>query len=282
MPPTNVASIAVSVTTDTGSTVGGLTAGDFDVRVDGQPAAIQRVTAPPVPITLVVLFDITSSMTMYGGIEDEIARSVVPSLRAGDRARVGAIANRLSLAPVFSSAPREILAAGRKAMSVRREDRYGPSPIWDALKTSADALASESGRRAILIVTDGRATGNAVSAADAVDAAVAAEAVVEVLSENRTSFYRQGAEQSYVRVRTGYVLEELARLTGGLILPSDPKPTADLPPASEAIPRLINDVREMYSIEIAQPGPAGSAHRVEVRVKRGGLAVRARSALRVP
>jgi Ca-activated chloride channel family protein len=276
--------IDVSVKTEAGSTVAALTASDFDIRVDGEPAVIQKVTAPPAPLTLVMLFDVTASMTTYGSVVEELERVIVPSLAAGDRVRVGTIANRPSLAPRFSSVPREIIADGRKTVDVRRQQRYGPSPIWDALKTAAEALASEPGRRAIVLVTDGRATGNTISAADAANAVVRAGAVVEVLTETRTSFYRQGSEDSYVRVRTGFVLEELARVSGGMILPEDPNPTVNLPQAAEAIARLVNDAREMYTIEFAPPGSAGAAHRKEisVSVKRSGLTVRARTAFRAP
>jgi VWFA-related protein len=277
--PAQVVSIEVAVTTSTGSMVAGLTASDFEVLVDGKPVPIHALAAPPVPLTLVALFDCTASMSTYRDLDAEIERSLAPSLRETDRARIGGIASRLALSPRFTSVRKELIEGGRKALDFPRAEMYGPSPIWDAVIEAVRALESEPGRRGLLLVTDGRATGNTVAGADAIRSAIAAGVVVQVLSEARTNYYRQDTD-SVARVRTGLRLEELTRQTGGMILPEDDKPTAQLPTAGPAIARLVNDLREMYTIGIAQAGPAGSAHRVAVKVKREGLSVRARSGYR--
>ena len=140
------------------------------------------------------------------------------------------------------------------------------------------ALEPARGRRGILLVTDGRATGNKVPSLAAIQAAIAVGVVVQVLSETRTIFLRQDKD-SYAQVRVGLMLEELTRLSGGMILPEDSK-SIQLPEPGPLIARLVNDLRQMYTIVIAAEGPAGSGHRVEVTVKRPGLSVRARSAYR--
>ena len=43
----------------------------------------------------------------------------------------------------------------------------GPSPIWDAVASAARLLESQPGPRAIVLVTDGHATGNRLGVADA-------------------------------------------------------------------------------------------------------------------
>ena len=70
--PGRTEAIEVAVSTEAGSMVPGLTAADFEVRVDGKPVAIQTLVAPPAPITLIALFDMTSSMGAYGDLRDEI------------------------------------------------------------------------------------------------------------------------------------------------------------------------------------------------------------------
>ena len=137
-----------------------LTRDDFEVAIDGRPVTIANVTPPPSPLTIVLLLDTTNSMETYGRIDDEIGQTVVPALGPGDRIRVGGIAREPTLAPAFSSNPRDILAASRAVLSFRREDRYGPSPIWDAMDRALDVLEPESGLRALILVSDGRGTGN--------------------------------------------------------------------------------------------------------------------------
>ncbi len=281
---TRLESIEVAVMTGEGSTVAGLTSDDFEVLVDGKPAPIQKLVPPPAPVTVIVLFDVTASMTNYGDIGVEIERSLVPALRPGDRARIGGIANRLVLSPAFTSVRKELIDEGRKALDFRRGDKYGPSPIWDAVQESVRALEPEPGRRGIVLVSDGRATGNTIASTEAIQSAILAGTVVHVLSEARTMYLWQGKD-SYARVRPGLMLEEIARFTGGMVVPDVPKSpvppvmagSGELPPPGPAIARLVNDLREMYTVVVAGQGPAGSRHRVDVKVKRAGLAVRARS-----
>jgi Ca-activated chloride channel family protein len=271
----------VAVTTELGHTVGGLTADDFEVLVDGAAVPVQKAIAPPAPLTLIVLFDVSASMSNYGDIEGEIERWIVPGLRPEDRVRIGGIASRVTLSPKFTSVRKEIINDGHRALDFKKSEKYGPSPIWDALAAAVQAIQPEPGRRGIILITDGRATGNTVSAADAIARSIVGRVVVEVLSEARPIILRQSGND-YARVRSGVMLEELARLTGGMVLPADPPPFGEIPAPGPILQRLITDLREMYTLEIAQAGPPGRAHRFEVKVKRPGVSVRTRSGYRVP
>jgi hypothetical protein len=44
----------------------------------------------------------------------------------------------------------------------------GPSPIWDAMDKTISLLASDNGRRAVIVMTDGMSTGNVHSVSDVV------------------------------------------------------------------------------------------------------------------
>jgi VWFA-related protein len=274
--PADVVSIHVGVE---GEAASALTKDDFEVSIDGKPTAIEAFTPPPQTLTIVLLLDRTASMETYGGIEEEIEKSFAPALRPADRARVGGIANRLVLAPAFSSNPREVSSAGRKAVSFRRQDRYGPTPLWDAVEQTAAVLEAEPGLRAIILVTDGRSSGNKVSFLTAADRAVSAGVVVNVLSESLPMILRQ-SETTAARVRPGLPLEQIAVATGGSIVPRDPTPTTPLPAPGPVLQKFVEDLRAMYTVGIAPIGPPGGLHRIEVRIKRPNLTARARSAYR--
>lgn len=279
--PNDLVSIHVAVDGPIVGTGGVLTNDDFVVSIDGRPAAIASITPPPTPLTILLLLDKTISMETYGEIDDDVAKSFVPALQAGDRARLGGIASRFALAPAFSSNPREILATGRSAVAFRKEERGGPSPIWDAMERALDAIAPEPGLRAILLVSDGRGTGNRTSLAAVGDRAISSGVVVDVLSEALPVILRQ-SETTAARVRPGLVLEEMARATGGLIVPVDPTPSTVLPPAGPTLVRFVNDLRGMYTIAVPAEGPPGSVHRVDVTITRPGLTARTRRAYRTP
>ena len=153
-------------------------------------------------------------------IDDEIGKSFAPALQTGDRARVGGLANRLVLAPAFSSNPKDVVSAGRAAVSFRKEDKFGASPIWDALDQAVEQLEPEKGVRAIILVTDGRATGNMKGIVPVADRAVFAGVVVHVLSESRPMIIRQSPTMA-ARIRPNLPLEQVARVTGGTIVPED-------------------------------------------------------------
>jgi VWFA-related protein len=277
--PATLERIEVAVRTPYGSTIAELTKEDFALFVDGKPTEIQRFTAPPAPITIAFVFDQSASMSTYVDVDERIERAIVSSLTAEDRALIGGVANRLVLPAAFLPPGRQLIAEGRQALRVRKEDRFGPSPIWDAVDEAIRRLAPASGRRGLVLVSDGRATGNTVASTDAVARAVESGVVVQVLTEGQTMFLRQDKD-SLARVRPTLMLEELAARTGGLSLPADPKPSAPLPPADAALGRLIHDLRQMYTLEIAPQGPPGSFHRVDVQVKRPGTAVRPRACYR--
>jgi len=276
--PSAAGMVSLHVAVD-GDSSGSLTADDFEVAIDGRPAAIASLTAPPSPLTLVVLLDKTGSMETYGNVDDEIGKSVVSVLRSGDRMRVGGFASRVALAPAFSANPRDIIAAGRAALSFRREERYGPSPIWDAIDRALSVLEPENGLRALILVTDGRGTGNHTSLVAAADRAVSSGVVVHVLSEALPVILRQ-SESTAARIRPGVALQEIARATGGTILPADPAPTTELPPAGLSLARFMADLHGMYTLAIPAEGAPGSVHRVDVKMKRPGLTARARRAYR--
>jgi VWFA-related protein len=275
----SIVPIEVAVTGPGGESVIDLSREEFELAIDGKPTAVAAFTPPPAPIAVVLLLDVSASLSNYGDIGDEIERSFAPALEPVDRARVGGIASRLKLSPRFTSVRRELVSGGRTAIAFRRDEKFGPSPIWDALDATIATLEPEAGRRAVIMVTDGRSTGNAKGSVEVMDRAIASGTVVHVLSEARTIVIRQG-ETSYARVRSGLMLEELARQTGGLCLPENSPAAGELPKPGPIIAALVKDLREMYTLGVAQVGPSGSVHRIAVRVKRPGLTVRTRTAYR--
>lgn len=267
--------IHFAVTTANGSLVTDLSKDELEVWIDGKVRAIERFSAPASPLSVVLLLDVTSSMTFYTGVRDEIGKAFGPALRPGDRARVGAIAARPVLAPRFSSRVSEVIAAGRAVTAVKKEDRTGPSPIWDAIDEAVTALQDEPGVRGLIVVTDGKSTGNRRGAASVMERTVGEGIVVHVVSEARPMVIRQSGDL-FARVRPGLVLQELVKNTGGLIVPEEPPASGELPRAGAIITRFMNELRGMYTVGVADNAPRGSAHRIAIAVKRPGLQVRAR------
>ena len=270
--------VEVAVTGPTGEVIPGLGRDDFSIAVDGRPAAIAALAGPGEPLTVVLLLDVSASVLNYSDLGDEIERSFAKALRPTDRARVGGIGNRLKLSPRFTSDVRELVRDGRAAIDFPKRERFGPSPIWDALDEAIRVLAPEPGRRVVILVSDGRSTGNTVSAQAVVDRAVTAGIVVSGLSDARVQTISQGGDL-VAKVRAGLMMQELARLSGGLCLPENPPEFGEMPAAGPLLTRLVNDARAMYTIGVPIEDAGKPVRTLSIQVKREGATVRSRPAV---
>lgn len=166
--------------------------------------------APPrAPMSIIVLIDITASLhvcpggvagppstapsttTTPSGAMSPVGFAIPPAvpqfqlthLGDDDRIRFGAIGRRVYLADRFVTTSRERDRQWSAVFAHPPVDWLGPSPIWDALIEASLAFQGESGPRAIVLVTDGLATGNVHSAGDAAGTLKAAGIRVAIVAE---------------------------------------------------------------------------------------------------
>jgi Ca-activated chloride channel family protein len=267
--------IDVAVEGPDGQAVSSLTEHDFDIIVAGTPRPIESFAAgTDQPLSLVLLFDISSSMQamvkrsiIRQGVEEFFLDRVLPE----DRVQVGAFGRQIAIGPPIAGNPRALMRAIEKALDPKEADTYGPSPIWDAIDAAIEALAPASGRRAVIVVTDGRATGNRNGPEAVGDRAVAAGVTVSALGEVWEMVLRQDANTG-VRVRPGAALEWIATTTGGLYVADD----GTRPAPGPLLQRLLADLHGRYTLGFTPPMRDGKTHALEVRVKRPGVTLRAR------
>jgi hypothetical protein len=77
------------------------------------------------------------------------------------------------------------------------------TPLWDAIDEGVTVLASEPGRRAIILVTDGMATGNTHGLDEVIQRAVATKVSVSVVCETWLSSCRSNRPSFHMMDRTG-------------------------------------------------------------------------------
>jgi VWFA-related protein len=271
--PPGLTLVDVAVEESSGSLVSGLTRDDFEVLVDGQTRPIEFFTEGSRPLTVVLLLDVSVSVTdMFerGALRKAIETSFIPGLQPADRARIAAFGKHRFMSRAFTADRRELLAATRAALDPREADRYGPSPVWDAVGGAVSVLKGASGRRAILLLTDGHSTGNLRGVNSVGEEAVAAGVLVSVVGEDEEVVIPQEGTIA-ARVRAGNALRWLADTTGGRYLQDVERP-ANPGPLFE---RLLVDLREMYTLGFRSTALDGRYH-AEVRVKRLNVKLRAR------
>jgi hypothetical protein len=170
--------------------------------------------------------------TLGDAFSTAVKDGFIDSLGRDDRARIGSIARTRLLSPAFASDHGALGRALGNALNVRREDRYGPSPLWDAIVDGIASLDGESGRRAIILVTDGMATGNSHPLDEVIAQAKRAGVSVSVVCEawgpfrsNQAAFHIADVSGATWNVMHGAFgkppeanLERLTAGTGGVFI----------------------------------------------------------------
>ena len=277
-----------------GAFVSGLTEDDFEVNLDGRPRSIERLSSGRSGAVVLLLVDLSFSATTgtpreggpwsgsghdFPGLLRGIQKSLLPRLRPIDVLIVGGFAGRrvwfsqaLSDRANDSSVVKSVLDV--KALDA--VDWFGPSPIWDAVVSATRVLAGHRGLRAIILVTDGLATGNRASPLEAGAVATANGAQVHVV-------YDQGGflpNTPSLRFATGDVLlRPLAERTGGLFR-HDQRYTQTswrepVPPFAE----IIDAIQHSYLLTLNLAESDASGGSLSVRVKPAGLRVHAPASL---
>jgi hypothetical protein len=249
--------------------------------LDGEAQTITTVSPTNEPVSVVLLVDVSTSMSM-----GDVASGVVLQrsleqwfplgLKPGDRARIGSIAKRLVLSERFTSDRRELARAGYAARMVPASERAGPSPVWDAVDAAVNALEWEGAPRAILLITDGRSTGNRISLREAGQHAMASAVEVHVIAERDVAVAITQQDGNQAHVTPGVGLRWLADTTGGSYVSDTRFPWSDPGPL---ISQALNRVHNAYTIAFVPTSPDDKVHNVGIKVRPPGVNVRARKQL---
>ena len=112
------------------------------------------------------MLDVSTSQALKRHeVHTAVAENWLPSLRAGDRARIGVIGEPA----IFGGwLPAERAASTAAARAIVDRAPNGPSPIWDTTVAAIQLLADVPGAKTVVLVTDGRAAANVLSLDDVI------------------------------------------------------------------------------------------------------------------
>jgi VWFA-related protein len=248
-------SIYATVSDADGRLVPDLAKDAFTVLDNGVPAEITFFSSDIQPITVVILLDMSGSMFSRFIRLRSSTQSFVDALSPQDRARIGTFGEEIAISPHLTS-DKQVLRR------VLRDELWplGSTPIWNALDAAMTSLASESGRRVVLAITDGRnmcEMPRCLKPGDVERRAVREGFMLYAIGMDGTGL-------------DGEIIEIAAETGGGhFALPVG----ADL---TATFARVADELRRQYVLGISPTVLDGKLHRVDVRVTHPGMKVRAR------
>jgi len=232
---------------------------DFDVYDNGVLKPLTLFKSDIQPITVVVMLDTSGSMTMDIELLKTAAERFVLRLLPEDRARIGSFNDKIIISPRFLSDRDELVRI------IRNDIQFGnPTYLWDAIDASMSALEAETGRRVVLVFTDGEDDRSQRMNYDKVQARAVSEDFMIYAIGRQTRILRQ-------LTRPDRKLAPLASSTGGGYY--ELKEGADL---NSTFTRVADELHRQYVLGFSADNLDGTMHKLEVRVKVPGMAVRAR------
>lgn len=254
--------IYATVTDKEGRLVSDLEQQHFQVLDNLKPQPITIFKSDVQPITVVVMLDTSGSMTLNLDRLKRAAEQFVLRLLPEDRARIGSFSDLIKIDPPTFSGNRDQLVR-----ILHNDIRFGnPTFLWDAIDRSMDALALETGRRVVLIFTDGE---------DDKSRQVDFDHVLNRAQQEDFMIYAVGLQSSIPALnritRPDRRLRELAAQTGGGYFELREKD--DL---NSTFTRVADELHRQYVIGFDVPVLDGLVHKLDVQTKVPGMTVRAR------
>lgn len=257
---------------DGGRRVLDLEAGDFQVLDNGERQELVTFAGGDVRITAALLVDASSSMK-GGRLRAALtgAASFLAGLLADDEASLLVFSDHLLAATPFAADP-GLLAAGLAGV-----EAAGGTALADHLYLALKRLEARQGRRVVVVLSDGVDSHSTLAMADVAWLSRRSRALVYWIRtdpRDRESL-RFSAWKDPRLYRAEY--EQLTRVvadSGGRILT-----LGSLEEAAGAFGELLRELREQYVLGYypSQRRSDGHWHQTFVRVRRGGLAVRAQA-----
>ena len=238
--------------TENGQPLQGLSPDDFEVLDNGVRQRVDLASFEQIPLNVVLALDMSASLQgLRIGHLQTAGRSVLEGLKPGDRAALVAFSH--VVAP--SVGLTEDLDRVRVALDQARGE--GLTSLIDAAHAGMLLGESDAGRSLLIVFSDGVDTSSWLTADAVLDTAKRGDVVVYAVEvgERRASFSR-----------------DLGEVTGGRLFSIES--TKDL---AATFSRILEEFRMRYLVSYSPQGvAAGGWHRLEVRVKHRGVAVKAR------
>lgn len=205
----DVVQVTVTVTNSDGQFVRGLARDAFRVFEDGKPQTITHFASENIPLEVVTAVDVSGSMTDAMEPLKVAVKKFLARLRTTDQVTLLGFNDN-----VFTLARRESNIAAR-TRAVDRLAPWGGTSLYDAIVKSIDLLGRQTGRRSLVVFSDGEDLNSHATVETAIKRAEASDATLYMIGQGRATktaklkqlldrlseksggraFYKEGAEE---------------------------------------------------------------------------------------
>ena len=249
--------------------VTGLKASDFMVFEEKQPQKIEYFSelgkSSDIPLTIALLLDTSGSVKNQLNFEKETAAEFFRDVlrRNKDLALIIQFDADVNLVQDFTEDPKRLINA------LDSLEAGNSTALYDAVFLAADEkLKGETGRKIIVVITDGEDTSSRLRK----------EAAIEAAQKNDVLIYGIGV-RSEMGTNFG-VLKKFAEETGGIFF----SPRARFSEIQTAFRAIGADLQGQYSLAYSSTNKKkdGSFRSIEIRSRVSGLRIRARKGYYAP
>jgi VWFA-related protein len=197
--------VTVTVTDDGGHFVAGIPRAAFKVTENGKPQTITYFASEDVPLELIVAVDISGSMT-----------PAMPKLKKAVKGFLGAVPAKDEVTllgfndSVFAPA-RKATELAERMRAVDRLTPWGATALYDVILRGIDMLGKQTGRKALVVFTDGEDQGSHVAIEDVERRLQASDVTLYMIAQGR------GISQEYLKK----IMNRLTVPTGGRTFTTD-------------------------------------------------------------
>jgi VWFA-related protein len=274
--------VFATVTDRDGRLVTNLAKDQFEVRDDGKLQPIVVFDNSPQPIQLIVLLDVSGSMSGNLPLLRSSCKALFAELGHDDVARLGTFGTEINLSPEFTHDAATLEAALPDAIYSN-----APTPLWRAIDKAMSSFDTKSDRRrVVMVLSDGKDEdvhfSHMVTQVDVIDRARGEDVMVYGVGLRSRMLPTMGLGVSGMAAAMSESLPDpgLARTaeeTGGGY--ADVLPRNDL---GAAFARIVREMHSQYLLGYDPPKRDGKQHKIEVRVAGKGLEPRARKSYVAP
>jgi VWFA-related protein len=226
----DVVQVTVTVGDGHGKFVRGLPRGSFHVAEDGRPQTVSHFTSENVPLEVIVAVDISGSMAPSMPKLKEAVKEFLAAVPAGNQVTL------LGFNDTVFTFMRKATEMAERAKAVDRLAPWGSTALYDVILRGIDMLGRQTGRKALVVFTDGEDQGSHATMTD----------VERRLQSSDLTLYMIGQGRGVTLESLKKIMERLSRPTGGRAFF-----TENVDTLHEAFAGLLDELSNQYLLGYA-------------------------------